>query len=489
MSTQEALSHEELDALASKWESGERVDLSPANIGRLIASLEKRVAAWHALPHQIPPEGDWYGWLLFGGRGAGKTDGSAHYVDAHVKGPPCDRRLPGGHRIAIVAPTLGDAAESCVNGPSGLRAIDPDVTMRSEIGGTIVRWPNGAEAKLFGAHTGVDTDRLRAGGNRCLVWAEEAAAWRRLTEGIAQAQFGLRIGPHPRIIGSTTPKNRPMIREILRMAQEAAKADSEGRSIDVAERWIVTAAPTSANPHLPLHIRQLLYRRYAKTRLGRQELLGLLLEDLGSRISPANFSMVDRPPAGPGWVRVRYWDLASTDAGAAADPDWTAGVRMAWNATKNLMVVEHMVHGRWSAATVQEKVLATARADGPDVVQWIEQDPGQAGVAQVTTFKKALSGIARCEGNRPTGAKEVRAQAFETLVEQQRTAIVDGSWVRAFFDECESWGSGADDDALDKVSSGAEDGIHDDQIDACSGAVYVLTVAPTRTVRRLGVPE
>ena len=487
MSLAEDLSLADLGALADTLERGERVDLSPGNIARLIAGLERRAALWHPLPHQIPPEGDWYGWLLFGGRGAGKTDGSAHYVHDHVHGPPCDRRLPGGHRIAIVAPTLGDAAESCVNGPSGLKAIEPRVTMRSETGGTIVRWPNGSEAKLFGAHTGVDTDRLRAGGNRCLVWAEEVAAWRRLTEGISQAMFGLRIGPHPRIIGSTTPKNRPMIREILHMAQESVRAADEGRPVDIAERWIVTAAPTGANPHLPAHIRQLLYRRYAKTRLGRQELLGLLLEDLGSRISPANFTMVDRPPAGPGWQRVRYWDLASTDADAASDPDWTAGVRVAWNGTRNLMVIEHMVHGRWSAATVQDHVITTARADGPDVIQWIEQDPGQAGVAQVAAYKQVLRGISRCEGNRPTGAKEVRAQSFETLVEQQRCAVVDGNWVRSFFDECESWGAGADEDALDRVSTGNEDGIHDDQIDACSGAVYVLTIAPARRVSRLGV--
>jgi predicted phage terminase large subunit-like protein len=197
--------------------------------------------------------------------------------------------------------------------------------------------------------------------------------------------------------------------------------------------------------------------------------------------------MVDRPPAGPGWVRARYWDLAGTDADAADDPDWTAGVRMAWNGERNLMVLEHMVHGRWSPATVQDRVVETARADGPDVIQWIEQDPGQAGKAQVQNYKTVLSGIARCEGNVPTGPKEVRAQAFEILVEQQRCAVVDGPWVRSFFDECESWGAGADDDALDRVSTGAEDGIHDDQIDACSGATQVLTITPPRKVRRLGV--
>ena len=26
-----------------------------------------------ALPHQLPPEGDWRSWVILGGRGAGKT--------------------------------------------------------------------------------------------------------------------------------------------------------------------------------------------------------------------------------------------------------------------------------------------------------------------------------------------------------------------------------------------------------------------------------
>lgn len=131
----------------------------------------RRRALWHPYPWQIPP-GDIpaHGtWLQMGGRGVGKTDGAARYVTDHVRGPACDPRLPGGHRIAIVAPTLGDAVESCVYGPSGLRAHDPSVTLRQGAGGIHVRWPTGAEAKLFGAHTPDDVERLRSGGNRCVA--------------------------------------------------------------------------------------------------------------------------------------------------------------------------------------------------------------------------------------------------------------------------------------------------------------------------------
>lgn len=123
---------------------------------------------WTPLPHQVPPPGNWYGWLLLAGRGAGKTDACAKYVHDHVMGPPC---LPGDtpHWVGIIAPTLGDAATSCVTGPSGLYAHSPGAKMVNTTGGTIVRWPNGSVAKLFGANTEADTERLRSGGNRSIA--------------------------------------------------------------------------------------------------------------------------------------------------------------------------------------------------------------------------------------------------------------------------------------------------------------------------------
>lgn len=99
----------------------------------------------------------------------GKSDASANYLNRHVLGPPCDTRVPGGHRISIIAPTQGDAVDSCVTGPSGLKAHNPDIEMRTKAGGTYIYWPNGTEGKLFGAFSPEDVERLRAGGNRCLA--------------------------------------------------------------------------------------------------------------------------------------------------------------------------------------------------------------------------------------------------------------------------------------------------------------------------------
>ncbi len=220
--------------------------------------------AWKPLPHQVPPRDlEFFVWLLLAGRGAGKTDACANHLDKHMNGPPCIPAMSGGHRAAIIAPTLGDAMDACVNGPSGLKAHNPAVKATGGIGGAHVRWPNGAEAKLFGAHTPDDIERLRAGGNRCVVWAEELAAWRYLKETWEQMTFGLRLGKHPYVMASTTPKNRPLIRSLM---------------TDPLVR--VTTASTNDNPHLDERVRKALFAAYGDTRIGRQELYAELLEDV-----------------------------------------------------------------------------------------------------------------------------------------------------------------------------------------------------------------
>ena len=148
-------------------------------------------------------------------------------------------------------------------GPSGLRLHDPKIRVVNRPGGISAIWPNGVEAKLFGAHSPEDVERFRAGGNRCLVWMEELAAWRYLKEAYEQIRYGLRVGPRPHWIGSTTPKSINVLKAMI--------ADP-----NIA----VTHGKTSDNPHLNDDVKRELYEDYADTRMGRQELSGELLEDV-----------------------------------------------------------------------------------------------------------------------------------------------------------------------------------------------------------------
>jgi phage terminase large subunit-like protein len=124
---------------------------------------------WLPQAHQIAPVGDeWWGWLLMGGRNAGKSAAICAEMIKHAESEPCYKgRFP--HRMGIIAPTLGDAMESVVYGDAGLMAHNPRIKTAKQTGGTFVVWPNGARAKLFGTNTMDAVDRLRSGGNRSLA--------------------------------------------------------------------------------------------------------------------------------------------------------------------------------------------------------------------------------------------------------------------------------------------------------------------------------
>lgn len=370
---------------------------------------------WTPLPHQIPPPGDWYGWLLLAGRGAGKTDACAKYVHDHVMGPPC---LPGPvpHWIGIIAPTLGDAATSCFSGPSGLSAHSPEAKMVNTTGGTVVRWPNGSVAKLFGTDTEPQTERLRSGGNRCLAWLEEMAAWRYLDAAWAQMRFGLRSGPHPHWIASTTPKPRPLIKKI-----------ASGAFRDV----VLTRASMNENPHLQEHVRQALLDEYDGTDLGRQELLGEILDEdsnaLWTRASIASSRV--QVGALPKLIRVTI----------GVDPSGGAGEQGIVAVGKSMMEYERengrkstLAHGYvlgdrtvhlkpegWGKAAVQ----AAVEFEADDIAVEINYG-GEMAISTIRAAADNMGITIPIKMVRATRGKVVRAQPVSALTAQNRWHMV-----------------------------------------------------------------
>ncbi len=122
-----------------------------------------------ALPHQLPPDGDWKTWVILGGRGAGKTRAGAEWVRSQVEGPrPEDAGQ--SRRLALVGQTFDQARDVMVFGESGiLECSPPDRRPQWEAGKRRLVWPNGAEAKLFSAH---DYEGLR-GPQFDAAWLDE----------------------------------------------------------------------------------------------------------------------------------------------------------------------------------------------------------------------------------------------------------------------------------------------------------------------------
>ena len=116
-----------------------------------------------AMPHQVPPEGDWRTWVILGGRGAGKTRAGAEWVRDGVENG-------AKRRVGLIAETYEQAREVMVFGESGIIAISPDVSRPKWIfGRRMLEWPNGATAQVFSAQ---DHEALR-GPQFDAVWVDE----------------------------------------------------------------------------------------------------------------------------------------------------------------------------------------------------------------------------------------------------------------------------------------------------------------------------
>lgn len=254
--------------------------------------------------HQKPPPEPFDVWLLLGGRGSGKTEAGARYTNDHAQGPAC-LEGPVPHRIAIVAPSHDDAVDTCVRGETGLLQVNPRVRFRP--GAALqadLTWPNGAEAELFGTFAPEDVERFR-GPQHCLIWGDEFAAWRKLEESFDMLQFGLRLGPHPHSIFTTTPKRRPLLNRLI---------STPGT--------VVTKAKTSDNTALPAERLAALVRRYGGTTLGRQELDAEMLEDVEGALWTRSLIEYRDPPR---ILRGSEIDLHMSRIVVAIDPAATSG--------------------------------------------------------------------------------------------------------------------------------------------------------------------
>jgi phage terminase large subunit-like protein len=222
--------------------------------GRLADALHDGGWRAKARPSQLPPEGDWNGWLVMAGRGFGKTRTGAEWVKELAEARQTSR-------IALVAPTAADARDTMVEGESGILATaSPWCRPAYEPSKRRLTWPNGAVAYTFSSE---EADRLR-GPQFDLAWADELAAWNEPQATWDMLQFGLRLGSRPRWLVTTTPRPIKLLKELLSRTDVVV---TRGSTFENAENL--------AGPFL-----EAIRARYEGTRLGRQELNAELLIDV-----------------------------------------------------------------------------------------------------------------------------------------------------------------------------------------------------------------
>lgn len=160
------------------------------------------------------------------------------------------------------------------------------------------------------------------------------------------------------------------------------------------------------------------------------------------------FPIVDAAPAMGS--RVRSWDKGG--GGDKSDP--TAGVRMMRD-EYGVFYIEDIVRGKWRSherEVMIKQVAATDREEINDTYTiTLQQDPGQAGKADIEYSLKTLAGY-HVEHKPPTGEKKVRASPLASQAEAGNVKLVRGPWNKAFLDEIGLFPFGANDDQVDAAS-------------------------------------
>ncbi len=210
-----------------------------------------------ARPNQMVPTGDWTECGYLAGRGFGKTRVGAEWITRAAF------EDPSGFDSCVIAPTYSDVKFTCFEGESGiLNVLPPELLVEYNKSDMIIRMKNvvGGTSTIRG-FTAEKPERLR-GPQHCRGWFDELAAWQYDEETWDMAMFGLRLGPKPQVLWTTTPKPKEMIRRL------SAPADG---------RIIVRGSTYDNKANLPDSFFKTM-EQYEGTVQGRQELYGELID-------------------------------------------------------------------------------------------------------------------------------------------------------------------------------------------------------------------
>lgn len=233
--------------------------LTPATRAALLAEftkteLETLTYEWGfwARPEQLPPGGEWDFWLIKTGRGWGKTRTGAEWICKQAAEYPL---------LSLVGETAADVRDVMVTGESGILACSPPWFKPQYFPSkSLLKWPSGSIANLF---SGDDPDQLR-GPQSYKAWVDELAKMRYHEEMWSNLLAGNRLGPHPQVVLTTTPRPLKLLRQLVREEMCHVTSGSSYENLaNVSAVW-----------------RRTFLARFKGTRLERQEIAGEILDDI-----------------------------------------------------------------------------------------------------------------------------------------------------------------------------------------------------------------
>lgn len=170
----------------------------------------------------------------------------------------------------------------------------------------------------------------------------------------------------------------------------------------------------------------------------------------GNKFRREWFGIVDVAPAD--CQKVRFWDMAATEARAGKDPDWTVGALLGLSKQRFLYILD-IRRMRGTPGATEALVKQTAELDGKQVPVRMEQEPGSSGIKAIDDYQRRVLMGWDFKGIPSTGSKEVRANPLASQAEAGNIKLVRGAWNNAFLEEAELFPNGSHDDQCDALSA------------------------------------
>lgn len=241
-------------------------------------------------------------------------------------------------------------------------------------------------------------------------------------------------------------------------------------------------AKIADNPYLDADMYEKSFEELSEITRAQLEQGDWELQSFGGKLDPLKFQIIqpNELPDKRHWTGiVRHWDLASSEKTEAnTDPDWTAGCKTIRSSQLSEKVHEQLIANirfnpdleypkppyyyitdvqrkRVAADGVEELIRRTAHMDGRQVPISMEQERGSSGKLLIANYRKHVVPGFQVHRLWVKDSKESRASIVGGRSGEGRYFIVDGHYVAAFLDEIGLFGI---------------KGVHDDQVDAMSGA-------------------
>lgn len=208
------------------------------------------------------------------------TRTGAHWVIERAKKFP-------GCRFALLGRTVADVRDVMISGESGIMACSPDWFMPTYVPSLRkLEWPNGSVAYTYSS----DAPSQLRGPQQHFTWADELAAFNMNpdTSGASawdNALLSTRLGEHPQILITTTPKRTAVVRDLFKQSRDPSSGVVLYQASTLANRANLSAEYIAS-----------IYARYEGSHLEQQELHGELIGDSPGALWRSDDFTIGTPP-------------------------------------------------------------------------------------------------------------------------------------------------------------------------------------------------